>query len=79
MSDWVARTPVKSGALKRGDVKQSIMQNGANSKKSLIERVDRPGWQPGGGLTPGLPTYELTAFACNAGSKIVKYAATDSR
>jgi hypothetical protein len=58
---------------------QSIMENDANSKKSLIERAKQPGWKSGGGLTPGLPAYKLTAFACNAGSKIVKCAATDSR
>ncbi len=79
MSDWVARTPVKSGALETRGC--DAEHNG--KRRKFQEEPDRAGGPAGmatrDGLTPGLPTYELTAFACNAGSKIVKYAATDSR
>jgi len=54
MSDWVARTPVKSGALETRGC--DAEHNG--KRRKFQEEPDR-GWQPGGGLTPGLPTYEL--------------------
>src|ERR1700674_2692520 len=50
ISDWVARTPFKSGALKREVVKRIIIENCANSKKSRREGMRRREGKPSFGL-----------------------------